>query len=234
MKRSVHKFGYNADVDTTTDPEDVWDAGGLYAFPSAAAETSIVSSAGADDLASTGARTVRVEGLDANYQVITEDVEMDGATPVVLSAEFLRVYRAQVLTAGSGGINAGAIDVKHGATVLARIGIGNGQTLMAIYTVPKLDYDGHPVEGAVLREFGVGLQKGGALGTFVSGSLKARVEGGVFQIKHYFGVMTGASPTIIAPKVAVEFAAGSDIRVELTETSADDVAVDAWFDLELF
>ena len=127
----VNKFGRNIDADTG---DDVWDAGGAYPFPSAAAATTVESSSVADTLLGTGARTVEIQGLDANYEFISETAELDGTTPVTLANEYLRVYRAKVLTAGTGENNAGNIDIKHGATVLARISANYGQTLMAIYT----------------------------------------------------------------------------------------------------
>ena len=130
----VYKYGKNGDVDAA---EDIWTPGGTYAFPSAAAATVIVSDDVNDDgdVASTGALTVEVEGLLASYVYHKETITMDGTTNVDLS-EFLRVFRAKVITAGSSGANEGTIQIKHGATVLAQIDPLVGQTLMAIYTTP--------------------------------------------------------------------------------------------------
>jgi len=130
----IYKYGKNGDVDAA---EDVWTPGGDYAFPSAAAATVIVSDDINDDgdVASTGARTVTVEGLLADYVYHKETITMDGTTDVDLS-QFLRVFRAYVATAGSSGANEGTIQIKHGATVLCQIDPLVGQSLMAIVTTP--------------------------------------------------------------------------------------------------
>lgn len=148
----VHKFGYNWDVDTATDPEDCWSAGGTYPFPSAAAATTIISDSAEDDpdkggaVAGTGAFTVKVFGTDTNGAALSETVSLNGTAAVTLAGEYLRVFRAYVVTSGTGASNAGTILVKHGATVIAQIPKaatsppgGGGQTEMAIYTIPT-DY----------------------------------------------------------------------------------------------
>ena len=132
----IRKFGRNDDVDSGTAPEDIWDFGGLYPFPAAAAATTIVSDNAADAAAGTGVQTARVFGLDTNFLEVQEDVTLNGVASVALANQYLRVHRVFGLTFGTGGTNAGNIDVQHGATVLARIIPGRGQTLMAIFTTP--------------------------------------------------------------------------------------------------
>ena len=63
----VHKFGHNLDVDTTTDPETVWSAGGIYTFDTSASPLRIVSNDINDRQGDTGARKIKIQGLDANY-----------------------------------------------------------------------------------------------------------------------------------------------------------------------
>ncbi len=61
----IHKFGRNPSVGGA--PETVWMQGGVYSYLTSAS-TVYVSSDDADDAAAgTGARTVTVLGLDANY-----------------------------------------------------------------------------------------------------------------------------------------------------------------------
>lgn len=64
--RRVTALGNNPDVDTGA-AEEIWTAGGIYPFMTAATSLEIVSSSAADDSAGTGARTVLVNGLDAAY-----------------------------------------------------------------------------------------------------------------------------------------------------------------------
>ena len=138
---SLFKFGFNADVDTTE--ETVWTEGGDLVYPAAAAEV-YISSSDVNDVSpgGTGVRTIKVQGLDANYLEIEEDIALNGQTQVITTKEYLRIFRAYVLTAGSNGASAGTVYVgTTGATagvppvVYASFGTAN-QTQMATYTVP--------------------------------------------------------------------------------------------------
>ena len=81
--RHIFKYGYNDAVGATA--EHIWLNGGTYTWSPAASTLSITSSDAADDgnpATGNGARTVRVEGLDANYNEITEDVILNGTAVV--------------------------------------------------------------------------------------------------------------------------------------------------------
>ena len=139
--KALYKFGVNPDIDGTE--ETVWTQGGDYPWPTSAAVVYVSSSSVADASPSgTGAQTIRLQGLDANYLEIEEDIALNGQTQVATTKQYLRVYRAFVLTSGSGGGAAGTVYVgTTGATagvpavVYADLAIGN-QTQMAVYTVP--------------------------------------------------------------------------------------------------
>lgn len=136
------RYGINSDVDASGGgPEDLWCVGGLYTgFPTGVAETVQVVSSSADDASNgTGMRTMRVDGLDADYVPQTEDFVMSGVTPVVGTKLWSRVSRAYGLTAGSGGTNAGIVQVKHSTTtanVFAQIPVGYGSSYAGAWTVP--------------------------------------------------------------------------------------------------
>lgn len=129
--------GYNPDIDTATVPEDIWAAGGLYPWPAAAAATTVVSSSANDTAAGTGARTVTLTGLNAAGLVISETVTLNGVTPVAFPTQYLRIIEATAVTVGSGGVNEGTIDIKHGATVLASMLPNYGVTKLGVYTIPS-------------------------------------------------------------------------------------------------
>ena len=139
---TLFKYGYNPDIVNVN--ETVWDGGGIYSYPAAAAVMYVSSSSTNDTSAGTGARTVYIEGLDASYNSLSETVTLNGQTQVATSGSYLRVFRSYVATAGSGGTNAGDIYVgTSGATAgvpnstfYAKITAGEAQTLMAVYTVP--------------------------------------------------------------------------------------------------
>ena len=137
----IFKFGFNPDING--DEETIWDAGGIYAYPSAATVMKVSSSSANDTAAGTGARTIFVQGLDGDYNEAEEIVTLNGQTAVNTTTSFLRVNRAYVLTAGSGGTAAGNIYVGVGtvtagvpATIYAQITLGENQTLMGLWTVP--------------------------------------------------------------------------------------------------
>jgi hypothetical protein len=135
------QFGVNNAVGTSF--ETIWTASSVYAYLSAASVIKVSSANASDTSAGTGARTVTISGLDANYSEISETVTLSGQTAVNTVNSYLRVFNLQVLTAGSGGtavgiIYAGTGSVTSGvpATVYAQIEVGYNKSAMAIWTVP--------------------------------------------------------------------------------------------------
>ena len=75
---AIFKFGFNPDVDDSL--ETVWAEGGLYGYIETATVLKVSSSSANDTSAGTGARTVTLSGLDADYAEIEFD---DPANPTV-------------------------------------------------------------------------------------------------------------------------------------------------------
>lgn len=141
--KPLFKFGNNPVVGSSL--ETIWTQGGLYSYPPTASVMTVSSSSTNDASAGTGARTVTVSGLDADYNEISELVTLNGQTPVNTTKSYLRVNRMIVRSAGSGGGNEGVIYTGTGtvtsgvpANVYATInGIeSSNQTLMTLWTVP--------------------------------------------------------------------------------------------------
>jgi len=139
--KALFKFGVNGDVGTSV--ETVWAQGGTYAYPAAATVMKISSSSADDASAGTGARSIAIFGLDANYNEISESVLLDGQTAVNTGNSYLRISRMYVTTAGSGATAAGTIYAGTGsvtsgvpATVYGMIALTANQTQMAFWTVP--------------------------------------------------------------------------------------------------
>jgi hypothetical protein len=137
----IEKSGRNPDVDATAAEEDVWNGGGIYTgFPDGAAEAlRITSASAADTAAGTGARTVRIVGLGPDGVSQIEVFTLAGTADVVTASTWTRVNRAYVQTAGSGGVNAGDITIRHNVTtanVFAVLPAGFGQTQVASYSIP--------------------------------------------------------------------------------------------------
>lgn len=134
-------FGYNPDVDTTE--ETIWPGGGIITQPSAALQWKVSSASANDTSAGTGARTVFIDGLDANYNQATETVTLNGQTAVLTSNSYLRINSAYVATAGSsngaeGNIYFGTGTVTAGvpATIWQIILFDYNSTTTGHYTVP--------------------------------------------------------------------------------------------------
>lgn len=140
---SIEKFGRNPNVATSI--ETVWEHGGIYQYLTTASQIFVYSASSDDGVGQTGAIKVTVQGLDENWNIISEELTING---VGSTATFLRVYRAFITDAGSTGYNTGNLIISTQAsgagTVLADIGgdgtgnnfIGYGQTMLALYTVP--------------------------------------------------------------------------------------------------
>lgn|SRR5512136_1599445 len=136
------KTGRNRTIETLTDPEDIWAGGGLYTgFPTSgvAEPLSVVSTDANDTALGTGARTIRIMGLDANWLLQEETITLNGLAPVVTSTLWVRVEFMTVLSAGSGASNAGRISIKHATTtanVFIDCDIGDNRSSVAAWTIP--------------------------------------------------------------------------------------------------
>lgn len=177
---AFYKYGSNAGVGTSY--EVVWSNGGTLGYLGAASVLKVSSDSANDTSAGTGARTVTVVGLDANYAEVIETVTLNGLTSVNTTTSFLRMYRAYLATVGSGGTNAGAIYVGTGtvtsgvpATIYTEIEIGVGQTLQAFYTVPA----GYSLYVTDIDYTSANSATNSALFEF-----RTRASGGAWLVKH--------------------------------------------------
>jgi hypothetical protein len=123
----LNVFGYS-----TATPSSgfiaAWENNTAYAFPTVAS-TMVVSSSSVSDTAV----TILITGLNANYDVITESVTLNGTTDVPTTKVFWRI-NCVITTSGNA---VGTMYVKNaGGTTYAQIAIGAGKTNMSIYTVP--------------------------------------------------------------------------------------------------
>lgn len=230
----VNKFGRTPDMDAADSNEDIWDGTGAYTFPSSAAAMKISSSSTDDDGApvGTGALTVRVIGLDANWLEVSQDVTLNGQTGVAIPTSLIRVYRAYVLTAGTGGQNAGDIWIGTGtitdgvpAVKYAGILATLGQTLMAIYTVPN-----HLSSAKITRWYGA---SGAVSASFGEMALQVRESGGAWRTRRMMGVAEGGgfdetllNGITVGPK--------ADIRIRAVSNGVNNTALQAGFDMELY
>lgn len=176
---AISVFGYNPDIDITE--ESVWPDGGTVPHPTVASVLKISSSSANDTSAGTGARTVFIEGLDGDYNVVSETVTLNGQTAVNTTKSYLYVNSFYVVTAGSGGENAGNINAGTGvvtagvpAVLYDIIATGYNNRTTGHYCVPA-GYTGYLVTGL----FSVGQLSGS---TSVTGFLKQHGPEGISRV----------------------------------------------------
>lgn len=119
----VNLFGF--DPDSGTDWAVIW-GNGTFSFPSSALVMTLVSSSESDTM------SVLVQGLDANYNVISDVVELNGITPVTTSIPFFRINTCIILS----GSNVGDISITNSESTHAYILAGSGVSQACVYSVP--------------------------------------------------------------------------------------------------
>jgi hypothetical protein len=224
---AIFKFGFNADVDDAL--ETVWAQGGLYSYIETATVLKVSSSSTNDTSAGTGARTVTLSGLDANYAEVSETVTLNGQTAVNTTKTYIRINRMVVNTAGSGGQNAGVIYAGDGtvtsgvpAEKYATIAIGDNQTLMALWTVPA-DYTAYLLQKDVTAATAQNNK-------YATIHLVARPFGEVFQTKDKHVLDNGVLHQTYT--IPLKFTEKTDIEIRCIGDSASaDIAVSASLDI---
>ncbi|MDH4127255.1 MAG: hypothetical protein OEV44_00765 [Spirochaetota bacterium] len=111
----------------------------LYVDLPTAQQLKVSSTSLLDTSTGTGVRTLYIYGLNSTYEEVTEILTLNGTGIVTTTNSYLRVSRAAVYTSGSLYTNAGVISIKNnaGTVTQALINIGDGQTLMSRWTVPR-------------------------------------------------------------------------------------------------
>ena len=192
----IQKFGSNASVGTSF--ETIWDGGGDYTFITSAGTATATSSNTNDN---TG--TVEIQGLDSNYDLATETLTIGGSAG---STSFIRVFRAKMINANTGDANVGTITITVSSTTVAQIQPTYGQTLMAVYTVPRKHQ-------AYLVQKDIGSSKD--LENEIKFRIKEIDNGNVWNTRSFITTRGGfveknfAVPEIIQPKTDIEMRAKS-------------------------
>lgn len=190
---SINKFGFSPMIDQNMPFEEVWEGTGPYlGFNATDAEIiEVFSSSALDTAAGTGARILGLRGLDADFNEVVELIPLMGVTPQNSVNEYIRVFRARIMTAGSGGENVGQVTVRQSVTtanVFAQMLPGFNQTSNATYTVPA-----GKVGFLTNLMCSMDAQSSGAENNSVC-RLAWRAPGSTFQVKDQFAIISlGAS-----------------------------------------
>ena len=133
----MHIFGRNPNCGTTE--EDVWSDGGAYNWLTAADELEVISDDADDTAAGSGAQSVTVDCLLADFTRASETVATAGLSASSLtSIQCVRLLDAYVNQVGAyTGANEGNVSIRTEAgTVLGDMLTGFGQTELSMYTIP--------------------------------------------------------------------------------------------------
>jgi hypothetical protein len=230
--RIVDKFGGAENVQTSQVGRVVY-AGMTtadYDFQTSAAPLRVRAGNAADDSAGAGARSIRIFGLNGNYDEVSEIVETNGTSAgPATTANFIRVFRAWVETAGASAENVGDVVLETADTsaLQAVISAGQGQTRLAFYTVPR-GYVGEVVSFTGLVSRSGGSATNGSFALYVR-------EVGATSARRYKGDVAsglGSGSTVEYGGITVNECA--DVFVVLQSLSANNTGVSAQFKLRLF
>ena len=233
----IHKFGNAPDFDATDGIVTVWDGADdadigqmTYVYSTTDDIDSLSSSNAADTM------QVEVIGLDANYEEVTQTINLTGQARVALTTNLLRVFR--VVNTNSSD-NAGHIYCYVNTTLSAGVPVdttkvravmqpGNNQTLMAVYTIPA-NTTGY------MRDWYASTAGANKNANYVV-QLRARPENRVFQLKHISALSDNGTsayqhkyeePEVFPAKTDLE------IRTSVTAAGATVASVSAGFDIVL-
>jgi len=126
-------FGYNANIQssTATTAIPLWENSTTYTYPTTATTMTVVSTSASD------ACNMLIQGLDANFNPVSETIKVNGTTGVTTVKSYLRINNLTLVTPPSGYLtNQGVITVKQSSNIVAQINAGIGKNQAAIYTVP--------------------------------------------------------------------------------------------------
>jgi hypothetical protein len=232
----VRVFGQNSDVDTGSDPEDVWDGEGLYNYTAAGGATYYISSSNAGDTIVVAVTLLTEDALGA-WNEETKNVTLVGQTKTaIVPASGDAPVRLQSIVNSTGTPLLGDVYVYEDCAVVAgvpgdatkirgKVLIGNERTHMALYTVPS---------GKTAYLYGREVGIVSVVATAMDARFYHRDSGGSFVLDQRAYV----DNAILAryedrPPLPREYAAKTDLRATAFAVTVDNTGVVAAFDLLL-
>jgi hypothetical protein len=118
-------FGYNSAIGT--EYIAAWELASPYVYPNTAVKLSANSSSASDTSV-----TVRVVGLDQNYDIIAENITLNGTNAVTSNNEFFRIN--DIITISGNAI--GNINLSNNNITYGKVAANTGKNQASIFTVP--------------------------------------------------------------------------------------------------
>jgi len=186
---------------------DVWADASKMVYLSAVETMNIVSTSTDDASAGTGARTVLVEGLDVNFNPISETVTMNGLTDVLTSLSYIRVTEMTVLTGGALLQNVGTITATGSTTSTTPQAVIEpvlNHSLNGKYTSPAGKW-------AIFANYEVNVAKGKDVAIDIFAGDGTGIMSGVHRNDIFQNpLVSPVSDVVIPPKTDIVFRAKSD------------------------
>lgn len=137
-KIAIREFGSNPDVDSGS-PELVAPWGGSLVVVPSAETLDIVSDSANDTNGGTGAHRVFIDGIDSNYDRITETINLNGLTAVSTANSYRFINYISVDFSGTNKSNVGTITATFNTTgnIGGQLLPNRGTTTQAMYQIPR-------------------------------------------------------------------------------------------------
>lgn len=191
----------------------------------------VVSSSASDAAAGTGARTVRIAYIDADYALQSTVATLNGTTPVALGdgVRARYIWWMSSITVGSGTVAAGNIDLRTvaGSVVQERISTGKNQSLSARIMIPDgytgyiFSFQADNGDNTVGQDVSLRAQ--------VDRFTKQRIDALVIKENVYLGV----AANIVNSLSYIAVPARAEIKVSTIASATNNGRVDAAFQLLL-
>ena len=162
---AVQKFGYAVSVSSAE--VEVWNGGSSYIYATSAGPVTMAATSGTNT-----SSNIFIQGLDADYNLQQETLQLNATTTVTSANEYIRIFRAYVTNDADVEER---VDFYLDGNRNATLEPGENQTLMALYTIPA-GYTGY------LNQMNMSTATETAQ-RFMRLRLKQREFGGVFLTK---------------------------------------------------
>lgn len=232
-----HKFGLAPDFDTSDNTVDIWegaDDGGTNLMTYTFSTTADIDSLSSSDNADT--QLIVVQGLDSNWDYVTQTITLTGQTRKALTTSLIRVFRMYnmgatdfagtihcfVNVALTGGVPDTLTNIR------AIVKNGNNQTLMTLYSVPN-------GKTAYMTSFFAATQ-GAKKATNITVNLWHRPFGSVFRIQEAHALDDNATSHFNHKyNIPTQYPAKTDFKwtAKLTEAAVTAASVGAGYEIIL-